>query len=187
MWDSCLHRTWNCEHPLFSLYLVDKEIKGLPRSGGEKNYLEFIYRKPKFMATCTFTAYTLIMVFLFGPPPLCHLFNTFRVRPQRIALYLANVGCPITVVSRYFNSSCRSSPFIVHRTDLVPYSSSCLLLLDLYLSGPRNSAQGGRPSSKRVRIIQACRPCSDFCLWSPVSGRVQTRAGSWRVWKTWQL
>lgn len=41
-------------------------MKGLPRSGGEKNYLEFIYRKPKFMATCTFMAYSLIMVFLFG-------------------------------------------------------------------------------------------------------------------------
>ncbi|KAF8198485.1 APC amino acid permease [Pholiota molesta] len=34
---------------------------GLPRSGGEKNYLEFIYRRPKFLVTCAFTAYTLIM------------------------------------------------------------------------------------------------------------------------------
>ncbi|KAF9479857.1 APC amino acid permease [Pholiota conissans] len=34
---------------------------GLPRSGGEKNYLEYIYRRPKFLVTCTFTAYTLIM------------------------------------------------------------------------------------------------------------------------------
>ncbi|PPQ94410.1 hypothetical protein CVT25_002498 [Psilocybe cyanescens] len=34
---------------------------GLPRSGGEKNYLEFIFRRPKFLATCTFTVYTLIM------------------------------------------------------------------------------------------------------------------------------
>ncbi|CAA7268868.1 unnamed protein product [Cyclocybe aegerita] len=34
---------------------------GLPRSGGEKNYLEFIYRRPKFMVTCAFTIYTLIM------------------------------------------------------------------------------------------------------------------------------
>ncbi|KAF8908554.1 APC amino acid permease [Gymnopilus junonius] len=34
---------------------------GLPRSGGEKNYLEFIYRRPKFLATCTYIFYTLIM------------------------------------------------------------------------------------------------------------------------------
>jgi hypothetical protein len=36
-------------------------IKGLPRSGGEKNYLEYIYRRPKFMVTCIFGVYTLIM------------------------------------------------------------------------------------------------------------------------------
>ncbi|KAF5324296.1 hypothetical protein D9619_011392 [Psilocybe cf. subviscida] len=34
---------------------------GIPRSGGEKNYLEFIYRSPKFMVTCAYTAYTLIL------------------------------------------------------------------------------------------------------------------------------
>ncbi|KNZ73622.1 High-affinity methionine permease [Termitomyces sp. J132] len=33
---------------------------GLPRSGGEKNYLEFIYRRPKFLVTCTFSVYALI-------------------------------------------------------------------------------------------------------------------------------
>ncbi|KAF8067975.1 APC amino acid permease [Lyophyllum atratum] len=33
---------------------------GLPRSGGEKNYLEFIYRRPKFMMTCAFSVYALI-------------------------------------------------------------------------------------------------------------------------------
>ncbi|KAF7343865.1 High affinity methionine permease [Mycena sanguinolenta] len=33
---------------------------GLPRSGGEKNYLEYIYRRPKFMASCIYGVYTLI-------------------------------------------------------------------------------------------------------------------------------
>ncbi|KAJ3520567.1 hypothetical protein NMY22_g12697 [Coprinellus aureogranulatus] len=33
---------------------------GLPRSGGEKNYIEFIYRRPQFLATCTYTLYGLI-------------------------------------------------------------------------------------------------------------------------------
>ncbi|KAF9446624.1 APC amino acid permease [Macrolepiota fuliginosa MF-IS2] len=33
---------------------------GLPRSGGEKNYLEFIYRRPKFLATCAFGVYAMI-------------------------------------------------------------------------------------------------------------------------------
>ncbi|KAJ7624315.1 APC amino acid permease [Mycena polygramma] len=33
---------------------------GLPRSGGEKNYLEYMYRRPKFMVSCTYGVYTLI-------------------------------------------------------------------------------------------------------------------------------
>ncbi|GLB38975.1 putative amino acid permease [Lyophyllum shimeji] len=31
---------------------------GLPRSGGEKTYLEFIYRRPRYLMTCMFAAYT---------------------------------------------------------------------------------------------------------------------------------
>ncbi|KAG6827443.1 hypothetical protein H0H92_011740 [Tricholoma furcatifolium] len=34
---------------------------GLPRSGGDKNYLEYIYRYPKFMMSCTFSVYALII------------------------------------------------------------------------------------------------------------------------------
>ena len=34
--------------------------KGLPRNGGEKNYLEYIYRRPKFLVTCIFTVYGLM-------------------------------------------------------------------------------------------------------------------------------
>ncbi|KAJ6612522.1 APC amino acid permease [Mycena sp. CBHHK59/15] len=33
---------------------------GLPRSGGEKNYLEYMYRRPKFLVSCTYSVYTLI-------------------------------------------------------------------------------------------------------------------------------
>ena len=44
-------------NPIFRPY----NFKGLPRSGGEKNYLEYIYRRPKFMVTCIFAVYTLIM------------------------------------------------------------------------------------------------------------------------------
>ena len=36
-------------------------FKGLPRSGGEKNYLEYIYRRPEFMATCTFAVSILVL------------------------------------------------------------------------------------------------------------------------------
>ncbi|KAJ8516859.1 hypothetical protein ONZ45_g5854 [Pleurotus djamor] len=30
---------------------------GLPRSGGEKNYLEFIFRRPRFFTTCVYSIY----------------------------------------------------------------------------------------------------------------------------------
>lgn len=34
---------------------------GLPRNGGEKNYLEFVYRKPKFLVTCLYTGYVVLL------------------------------------------------------------------------------------------------------------------------------
>lgn len=37
-------------------------LQGIPRSGGEKNYLEFIYNKPLYLTTCTFSIYALITV-----------------------------------------------------------------------------------------------------------------------------
>ena len=34
---------------------------GLPKNGGEKNYLEFVYRKPKFLATGFYTGYVVLL------------------------------------------------------------------------------------------------------------------------------
>ncbi|KAF2105051.1 high affinity methionine permease [Rhizodiscina lignyota] len=34
---------------------------GLPRNGGEKNYLEFVYRKPRFLATGFYTGYVILL------------------------------------------------------------------------------------------------------------------------------
>lgn len=34
---------------------------GLPRNGGEKNYLEFVYRKPKYLATGFYTGYVILL------------------------------------------------------------------------------------------------------------------------------
>jgi len=33
----------------------------IPRNGGEKNYLEFVYRKPRFLATGFFTSYVMLL------------------------------------------------------------------------------------------------------------------------------
>lgn len=34
---------------------------GIPRNGGEKNYLEFVYRKPRFLATGFYTGYVVLL------------------------------------------------------------------------------------------------------------------------------
>ena len=39
-------------------------FKGLPKSGGEKNYLEFTFHQPQYLMTCIFAAYTSISVSL---------------------------------------------------------------------------------------------------------------------------
>ncbi|KAJ3493354.1 hypothetical protein NLG97_g4785 [Lecanicillium saksenae] len=33
----------------------------MPRNGGEKNYLEFVYRRPKFLTTCLYTGYVILL------------------------------------------------------------------------------------------------------------------------------
>ena len=37
-------------------------FQGLPRNGGEKNYLEFIFRKPKLLVTCVYAMYAVCTV-----------------------------------------------------------------------------------------------------------------------------
>lgn len=34
---------------------------GIPRNGGEKNYLEFVYRRPKFLATGFYAGYVILL------------------------------------------------------------------------------------------------------------------------------
>lgn len=41
---------------------------GLPRNGGEKNYLEFVYRKPRFLATGLYTGYVVLLGVYSVPP-----------------------------------------------------------------------------------------------------------------------
>ncbi|KAK2623912.1 hypothetical protein QTJ16_006546 [Diplocarpon rosae] len=34
---------------------------GLPRNGGEKNYLEYVFRQPQFLSTCMYASYVLLL------------------------------------------------------------------------------------------------------------------------------
>lgn len=42
--------------------LMRFRVQALPYSGGEKNYLDFIFRRPRFLATCTYAAYAVFIV-----------------------------------------------------------------------------------------------------------------------------
>ena len=33
----------------------------IPKNGGEKNYLEFVYRKPAFLSTCLYAGYVVLL------------------------------------------------------------------------------------------------------------------------------
>lgn len=43
-------------------WLMVRRPQGLPRSGGEKNYLDFIFRRPRFLSICVYAAYALFVV-----------------------------------------------------------------------------------------------------------------------------
>jgi amino acid transporter len=46
----------------FSGMLVYMEFgTGIPRNGGEKNYLEYVYHKPKFLATAMYAAFVVLL------------------------------------------------------------------------------------------------------------------------------
>ncbi|KAJ7773966.1 APC amino acid permease [Mycena metata] len=66
---------------------------GLPRNGGEKNYLEFIYRRPRFLVSCSFVAYTLIIgsaaanSIVFGE----YVLHALDIQPTRFAARLVAV------------------------------------------------------------------------------------------------
>lgn len=40
----------------------DGTLQGLPRNGGEKNYLEFMYQRPKLLVTCIYAMYAVLTV-----------------------------------------------------------------------------------------------------------------------------
>ncbi|KAF7331492.1 High affinity methionine permease [Mycena kentingensis (nom. inval.)] len=66
---------------------------GLPRNGGEKNYLEFIYRRPRFLVSCSFVAYTLLIgsaaanSIVFGE----YVLHALALEPTRLASRLVAV------------------------------------------------------------------------------------------------
>ncbi|KAG2066670.1 amino acid transporter [Suillus decipiens] len=68
---------------------------GLPRSGGEKIYMEYIYRRPRFMITCFYAIYGLLIGCLsatsivFGE----YTLNAFAIQPTTVNVRVVALLC----------------------------------------------------------------------------------------------
>ncbi|KAG1783373.1 APC amino acid permease [Suillus placidus] len=68
---------------------------GLPRSGGEKTYMEYIYRRPRFMITCFYAIYGLLIGWLsassvvFGE----YTLNALAIQPTTVNVRIVALLC----------------------------------------------------------------------------------------------
>ncbi|KAI0945356.1 hypothetical protein AcW1_001599 [Taiwanofungus camphoratus] len=80
---------------------------GLPRNGGEKNYLEFIYRKPRFLVTCAYAAYA---IFIGWEAASCSVFGEYT-------LHAINPSHePSPTMTRFAGVLCITVALILHGT-----------------------------------------------------------------------
>jgi hypothetical protein len=109
-------------------------IKGLPRSGGEKNYLEYIYRRPKFMATCIFAVYTLITASHFIVPT-CILINVILifsihfsqgVSAANSVVFSECIRLDLFDLLMWIYSHPRPASFYDYRADMAQYATCCI-------------------------------------------------------------
>ncbi|KAK2594492.1 methionine permease [Conoideocrella luteorostrata] len=80
---------------------------GLPRNGGEKNYLEFVYRKPKFLTTCLYTGYVILLGWAAGNSV---IFGEYILHAAQVEVTRWN--------QRGIALACITSAFLIHGTAL---------------------------------------------------------------------
>ena len=150
--------------------LLIYSIKGLPRSGGRKNYLEYIYRRPKFMATCIFTFFPLIMV--------SRLYADFTELFIHLGQEIS--ACNSVVFSEcthlHLSSPClriysypRSASFSIYRADMAQYATCCFYLCDFDMSCPWYSFEIGYPFAKHSWCFETPCTCSNSPVWPFIS------------------
>lgn len=76
----------------------------IPRSGGEKNYLERVYRRPRYLATCVLAAQMLLLGFSSG--------NSLAF--GRYVLYAAGVRAGDTYQARGIGVACVTFAVVLH-------------------------------------------------------------------------
>ena len=80
---------------------------GLPRNGGEKNYLEYVYRRPKFLATSLYTGYILLLGWAAGNSV---IFGEYILHAAKVDVTRWN--------QRGIALACLTTAFIIHGTAL---------------------------------------------------------------------
>ncbi|PHH84321.1 hypothetical protein CDD83_2119 [Cordyceps sp. RAO-2017] len=76
---------------------------GLPRNGGEKNYLEYVYRRPRFLTTCLYTGYVLLLGWAAGNSV---IFGEYILHAARVEVTRWN--------QRGIALACLTGAFLVH-------------------------------------------------------------------------
>ncbi|OJA08874.1 hypothetical protein AZE42_01735 [Rhizopogon vesiculosus] len=68
---------------------------GLPRSGAEKTYMEYIYRRPKFMTTCFYAIYGMLIGWLSGSSIVFgeYTLHAFAIQPTTINVRVVALLC----------------------------------------------------------------------------------------------
>ncbi|KAJ6788805.1 hypothetical protein PWT90_02808 [Aphanocladium album] len=75
----------------------------MPRNGGEKNYLEFVYRRPRFLTTCLYTGYVILLGWAAGNSV---IFGEYILHAARVDVTRWN--------QRGIALACLTSAFLVH-------------------------------------------------------------------------
>ena len=80
---------------------------GIPRNGGEKNILEYVFRKPKFLTTCLYAGYVVLLGWAAGNSV---VFGEYILLAARVE--------PGTWNQRGLGLACITTAFIIHGTAL---------------------------------------------------------------------
>ncbi|KAK4183339.1 putative high-affinity methionine permease [Podospora australis] len=79
----------------------------IPKNGGEKNYLEYIYRRPKFLATGLYTGYVLLLGWAAGNSV---VFGTYILEAAEVEVNRFN--------QRGVGVACITAAFLIHATSV---------------------------------------------------------------------
>jgi amino acid transporter len=79
----------------------------IPQNGGEKNYLEFVYRRPRFLTTCLYTGYVVLLGWASGNSV---IFGEYILHAAQVEVDRWN--------QRGVGLACITAAFLIHGTAL---------------------------------------------------------------------